>query len=126
MQTNAIPTSAPGDRAPTSEEPALIKMTNQHTKLDQAMPVRRPPHTLSQSRVQHCALSPFPRQTKLPARFTCCQPDTLQACDLRCKRASLPLHKPDLRCKPDPCYARRTCPMSQPSPTVPRLYSLPF
>ena len=40
MQTNAIPTSAPGDRAPTSEEPALIKMTNQHTKLDQAMPVR--------------------------------------------------------------------------------------
>ena len=55
MQTNAIPTSAPGDRAPTSEEPALIKMTNQHTKLDQAMPVRRPPHTLSQSRVQHCS-----------------------------------------------------------------------
>ena len=40
MQTNAIPTSAPGDRAPTSEESALIKMTNQHTKLDQAMPVR--------------------------------------------------------------------------------------
>ena len=99
MQTNAIHTSAPGDRAPASEEPALIKMTNQHTKLDQAMPVRRPPHTLSQSRVQHCALSPFPRQTKLPTRFTCCQPDTLQACDLRCKRASLPPHKPDLRCK---------------------------
>eukprot|EP00964_Phaeocystis_antarctica_P018340 scaffold10131_cov61-Phaeocystis_antarctica.AAC.1 len=32
MQTNVIPTSAPGDRAP--------KMTNQHTKLDQAMLVR--------------------------------------------------------------------------------------
>ena len=60
MQTNAIPTSAPGDRAPTSEEPALIKMTNQHTKLDQAMPVRRPPHTLSQSRVQHEALRVVP------------------------------------------------------------------
>ena len=44
MQTNAIPTSAPGDagdRAPTSEKPALIKMTKQQqTKLDQAMPVR--------------------------------------------------------------------------------------
>ena len=43
MQTNAIPTSAPGDagdRAPTSEEPALIKMTNQQTKLHQATPVR--------------------------------------------------------------------------------------
>ena len=40
MQTNAILSPAPGDRAPTSEEPALIKMTNQHAKLDQAMPVR--------------------------------------------------------------------------------------
>ena len=41
MQTNAIPTSAPGDLAPTSEEPALIKMTNQQqTKLHQATPVR--------------------------------------------------------------------------------------
>ena len=40
MQTNAIPTSAPGDRAPTSEEPAPIKMTNQHAKLDKATPVR--------------------------------------------------------------------------------------
>ena len=40
MQTNAIPPPAPGDRAPTSEEPALIKMTNQHAKLHQATPVR--------------------------------------------------------------------------------------
>ena len=41
MQTNAIPTSAPGDRAPSSEEPAPIKMTNQqHYKLDQATPMR--------------------------------------------------------------------------------------
>ena len=40
MQTNAIPASAPGDPAPTSEEPAPIKMTNQQTKLDQATPVR--------------------------------------------------------------------------------------
>ena len=29
MQTKSVPTSAPGDRAPTSEEPAPIKMTNQ-------------------------------------------------------------------------------------------------
>ena len=29
MQTKAIPTSDPGDCAPTSEEPAPIKMTNQ-------------------------------------------------------------------------------------------------
>ena len=41
MQTNAIPTSAPGDRAPSSEEPAPIEMTNQqHYKLNQAIPVR--------------------------------------------------------------------------------------
>eukprot|EP00964_Phaeocystis_antarctica_P116131 scaffold80101_cov63-Phaeocystis_antarctica.AAC.1 len=39
MQTNVIPTSAPGDRAP--------KMTNQHTKLDQAMPVRTEASALS-------------------------------------------------------------------------------
>ena len=35
MQTNEIPTSAPGDRAPTSEEPAPIKMTNQQAELNQ-------------------------------------------------------------------------------------------
>ena len=29
MQTNEVPTTAPGDCAPTSEEPAPIKMTNQ-------------------------------------------------------------------------------------------------
>ena len=36
MQTNEIPTSAPGDRASTSEEPAPIKMTNQQAELEQA------------------------------------------------------------------------------------------
>ena len=60
MQTNAIPTSAPGDRAPTSEEPALIKMTNQQqTKLHQVTLVRTmwPPYTLPLSRehTNHCA-----------------------------------------------------------------------
>ena len=57
MQTNAIPTSAPGDRAPTSEEPALIKMTAQHTKLDQATPVRTVATAhCPRSRVQHSEL----------------------------------------------------------------------
>ena len=36
MQTNEIPTSAPGDRAPTSEVPSPIKMTNQQAELEQA------------------------------------------------------------------------------------------
>ena len=41
MQTKAIPASAPGDRTPSSEEPAPIKMTNrQHYKLHQAKLVR--------------------------------------------------------------------------------------
>ena len=62
MQTNAIPASAPGDPAPTSEEPAPIKMTNQHTKLDQATPVRRMatahiPDSCACS-TKSCALSP--------------------------------------------------------------------
>ena len=30
------PAAAPGDGAPDSEDPALIKMSNQHTKLSQA------------------------------------------------------------------------------------------
>ena len=40
MQVNAKPAAAPGDGTPGSEEPALIKMNNQHSKLDLAMPVR--------------------------------------------------------------------------------------
>jgi len=38
MQVNAKPAAAPGDGTPGSEEPALIKMNNQHSKLDLAMP----------------------------------------------------------------------------------------
>ena len=61
MQTNSIPTSAPGDRAPTYEEPTLIKMTNQQTKLGQAAPVRTmaTAHYLH-SRVQHEELRVVP------------------------------------------------------------------
>eukprot|EP00964_Phaeocystis_antarctica_P026483 scaffold14926_cov60-Phaeocystis_antarctica.AAC.2 len=62
MQTNAIPTPVPGDRAPTSEEPALIKMI-QHTKLDQATPVctmatAHYPHSRVHCSRKNCAFSP--------------------------------------------------------------------
>ena len=86
MQTNAIPASAPGDPAPTSEEPAPIKMTNQqHYKLDQATPVRTvaTAHFPTAACTKNCAPSPqysstralrdFPRQKR--ARFTCCKPN---------------------------------------------------
>eukprot|EP00964_Phaeocystis_antarctica_P042960 scaffold24634_cov63-Phaeocystis_antarctica.AAC.3 len=75
MQTNSIPTSAPGDRAPTYEEPTLIKMTNQQTKLGQAAPVRTmatahsplEPRAREVPRAVPTALwpprVPFPRQT---------------------------------------------------------------
>ena len=36
MQANAEPAAAPSDGAPSSEDPALIKMSNQHTKLGPA------------------------------------------------------------------------------------------
>ena len=59
MQTEAIPTSAPGDRAPTSEEPAPIKMINQ--QLD------APVHDY------HCTLSPV--TTLGPLCTKNCAPD---------------------------------------------------
>jgi hypothetical protein len=59
MQTKAIPTSAPGDRAPTSEEPAPIKMINQ--QLD------TPVHDY------HCTLSPV--TTLGPLCTKNCAPD---------------------------------------------------
>ena len=36
MQADAKPAAAPSDGAPSSENPALIKMSNQHTKLGPA------------------------------------------------------------------------------------------
>ena len=36
MQAKAKPAAAPGDGAPGTEDPALTKMSNQHTKLSQA------------------------------------------------------------------------------------------
>ena len=36
MQANSKPAAAPSDGAPSSENPALIKMSNQHTKLGPA------------------------------------------------------------------------------------------
>ena len=39
MQANSKPAAAPSDGAPSSENPALIKMSNQHTKLGPARTV---------------------------------------------------------------------------------------
>jgi len=49
MQVNAKPAAAPGDGTPGSEEPALIKMNNQHSKLDLAMPINDMSLDLSRS-----------------------------------------------------------------------------
>ena len=46
MQANAEPAAAPGDGAPGSEYPALIKMSNQHTKLGPARPEEPAPTKL--------------------------------------------------------------------------------
>eukprot|EP00964_Phaeocystis_antarctica_P061043 scaffold36451_cov67-Phaeocystis_antarctica.AAC.3 len=86
-QANAIPTSAPGGRAPTSEKPAPIKMTNQqHYKLDQATSVRTmriwPPRTLpsraacTENRAPSptwLSRAPRPRQTKAASSLTTLQ-----------------------------------------------------
>ena len=47
--------AAPGDDTPGSDEPAQIKMDNQHTKLDNAMPaVRTHMTTGAHSRCGRC------------------------------------------------------------------------
>eukprot|EP00964_Phaeocystis_antarctica_P092300 scaffold59348_cov69-Phaeocystis_antarctica.AAC.1 len=110
MQTNAIPASAPGDPAPTSEEPAPIKMTNQqHYKLDQATPVRTAATTHSPlSRVQHEELRPDP----------CCTPNLLCA---TCPAQAPPaLHAPALHDHAARPRAPRTHATSSPSTYVPR------
>ena len=53
MQANAKPAAAPGDGAPGAEEPALIKMSNQHTKLSQARSEEPAPTTLNDQRNTH-------------------------------------------------------------------------
>merc|ERR1740139_145294 len=49
MQVTAKPAAAPGDGTPGSEEPALIKMNNQHSMLDLAMPINDMSLDLSRS-----------------------------------------------------------------------------
>ena len=50
MTANA---AAPGDGAPGSEDPALIKMSNQHTKLSQARSEEPAPTKLNDQRNTH-------------------------------------------------------------------------
>ena len=52
MQANLKPTAAPGDGAPASEDPALIKMSNQHTKLSQARSEEPAPTKLNDQRMR--------------------------------------------------------------------------
>ena len=53
MQANAKPAAAPGDGAPGAEEPALIKMSNQHTKLSQARSEEPAPTKLNDQHNTH-------------------------------------------------------------------------
>ena len=47
------PAAAPGDGAPGTEDPALTKMSNQHTKLSQARSEEPAPTTLNDQRNTH-------------------------------------------------------------------------
>ena len=53
MQVNVKPATAPGDGAPGTEDPVLIKMSNQHTKLSQARSEEPAPTTLNDQRNTH-------------------------------------------------------------------------
>ena len=53
MQANAKPAAAPGDGAPASEDPALIQISNQHTKLSQARSEEPAPTKLNDQRNTH-------------------------------------------------------------------------
>ena len=53
MQANAKPAAAPSDGAPSSEYPALNKMTNQHTRLSQARPEEPAPTKLDDQHNTH-------------------------------------------------------------------------
>ena len=53
MQANAKPAATPGDGAPGSEEPAVIKMSNQQTKRGQARSEEPAPTTLNDQRNTH-------------------------------------------------------------------------
>ena len=87
MQANAKPAAAPGDGAPASEDPALKKMSNKHTKPGQAraeepapsklddqhnthaMPVRAqwlPPSPLGQRVHRETARSPYSAASVAP------------------------------------------------------------
>ena len=78
MQANAKPAAAPGDGAPSSEDPALIKMSNQHLKLGPARPEEPAPTKLDdqhntqampvRTRTAAAAQSPYrPKRLSWPA-----------------------------------------------------------
>ena len=53
MQANAKPAAAPGDGAPASEDPALKKMSNKHTKPGQARAEEPAPTKLNDQHNTH-------------------------------------------------------------------------
>ena len=53
MQANAKPAAAPGDGAPGSDDPALIKMSSQHTKRGQARAEEPAPTKLNDQHNTH-------------------------------------------------------------------------
>ena len=53
MHANAKPAAAPGDSAPGAEDPTLIKMSNQHTRLSQARSEEPAPPKLNDQRNTH-------------------------------------------------------------------------
>ena len=53
MRANAKAAAAPGDGAPGAEEPALIKMSSQHTKLSQARSEEPTPTKLNDQHNTH-------------------------------------------------------------------------
>ena len=62
MRANAKPAAAPGDGAPGSEYPALIKMSNKHTKLSQARSEEPAPPKLNDQHNTH----PMPVRAQVP------------------------------------------------------------
>ena len=106
MQANAKPAAAPGDGAPGTEDPALVKMSNQHTKLSQARTEEPAPTKLGDQHNTHampvralngCRAVPWvrraPRTARSPYSSSPRGPTNLA------EKAAV--HKPDLRRQPN-------------------------
>ena len=79
MQANAEPAAAPSDGAPSSEDPALIKMSNQHTKLGPARPEKPAPTKLDDQ--HNTQAMPVRTRTTAAAQF----PPRPRRLSLRCQ-----------------------------------------